>query len=206
MATSRSAWALAMEASHVVLAEGHDQALLVLDLLDVAGDDLHAEGVHVGLGLGLHLVAELLAVGVQLLELDGADDLAHVALQRVGQRDGDAVLAEVQEVLHRDLDALGVGLQTDLRDGVDVHADEVLRRHVAVGLDIDADLLEHQRVLSFEEGQLDAGAADQDLRVLLHARDDIGLVGRSLDVAADEQREDGCGRRSREDIGNAIHT
>ena len=70
-----------LDLAHVVLTERIDQAVLVCDALNVAGDDLNAQCVHVGLRLRLHLIAEFLAVVADFLQRDRTDDLTHVTLQ-----------------------------------------------------------------------------------------------------------------------------
>lgn len=152
-----------LDLAHVVLAQGVDKAVFIGDTLDIAGDDLDTQRVHVGLGLGLHLVAELLTVIADLFQSDGADDLTHVALQGIHDSPVEVVLRHIQEVLHGQLDALRVRHHPHLGHGVHVHADEVLGGNVTLGLDVDGDLADDQLIFIDE---LDRCKPDYAIRLL----------------------------------------
>ena len=53
---------------------------------------------------------------------------------------------------------------------------EILGGDIAVGLDVDTDLLQDQFILFLQEGDLDAGTSDQDLGLSLDTGDDVGFV------------------------------
>ena len=179
-----------LDLAHVVLTKRVDKAVFIGDTLDIAGDDLDAQRVHVGLGLGLHLVAELLTVIADLFQSDGADDLTHVALQGIHDSPVEVVLRHIQEVLHSQLDALRVRHDPHLGHGVHVHADEVLGGNVTLGLDVDGDLADDQLIHPLQEGDLDAGFTDEHLWVLPQAGDDVGHVGGCFHVAHQENEND----------------
>ena len=178
-----------LDLAHVVLTKRVDKAVFIGDTLDIAGDDLDAQRVHVGLGLGLHLVAELLTVIADLFQSDGADDLTHVALQGIHDSPVEVVLRHIQEVLHGQLDALRVCHDPHLGHGVHVHADEVLGGNVALGLDIDGDLADDQLIHPLQEGDLDAGFTDEHLGVLPQAGDDVRHIRRRLYVAKHKNQD-----------------
>ena len=155
-----------LDLTHVVLAQRVDEAVLVGNTLDVAGDDLDAQSIHVGLGLGLHLVTEFLSVVADLLQGNGANDLSHITLQGVHDSAVEVLFRHIQKVLHSQLDALRVGHDPNLGHGVHVHADKVLGGDVALGLDVDGDLTDDQLIHPLQKGDLNTGAADQHLGVL----------------------------------------
>ena len=53
---------------------------------------------------------------------------------------------------------------------------EILGGDIAVGLDVDTDLLQDQFILFLQERDLDTGTSDQDLRFSLNTGDDEGFV------------------------------
>ena len=53
---------------------------------------------------------------------------------------------------------------------------EILGGDIAVGLDVDTDLLQDQFILFLQERDLDAGTSDQDLGLSLDTGDDVGFV------------------------------
>ncbi len=53
---------------------------------------------------------------------------------------------------------------------------EILGGDIAIGLDVDTDLLQDQFILFLQEGDLDAGTSDQDLGLSLDTGDDVGFV------------------------------
>ena len=57
-----------------------DETVFVGHVLDVAGQDLDAQLLHVLAGLHHHLIGEAVSVGVDGLQGQGADDLTHIAL------------------------------------------------------------------------------------------------------------------------------
>ena len=154
-------------------------------MLNVAGDDLDTETLHVFLSLLLNLVTELLSVVAEVLQCDRTDDLSHVTLEGINEGICDLLFLHIEEVLHGELNAFTFAHDPYLCDGVDVYTDEVCCRYIAVGLDVDRDLLDQELVLSLEEGHLEACSTDKDLRVPAETRDDVGLVRRCLNIAAD---------------------
>ena len=172
-----------LDEAGVVRAQVLDEPVLVGDVLDVAGQDFDAQLIHILAGLGHHLVGEGIPVGVDLLEGQGADDLTHIALEGVLQIAGDIVGALVQEVFGGQLDALGVGGDTDLGHGVHVDVDEVAGGDGLLCLDVDGHLAQVQLIHALQEGDADPGPADEHLALLLHAGNDVRLVGRGLDIA-----------------------
>ena len=134
-------------------------------MLNVAGDDLDTQALHVFLSFLLNLVTELLSVVAEVLQCDRTDDLSHVTLKGIYEGICDLLLLHVEEVLHGELYAFTFAHYSYLCDCVDVNTNEVCCRYVTVCLDVDADLLDEELVLSLEEGHLEACSTDQDLRV-----------------------------------------
>ena len=154
-------------------------------MLNVAGDDLNAQTLHVFLSFLLNLVTELLSVVAEVLQCDRTDDLSHVTLEGINEGISDLLLFHIEEVLHGELNAFAFAHYSYLSNCVDVNTDEVCCRYISVCLDIDRDLLDEELVLSLEEGHLESSSTDQDLRVSTKTRDDISFVRRCLYIAAD---------------------
>ena len=176
-----------LDKGSVVRAEILDEPVLVGDVLDVAGQNFNAQLIHVPAGLHHHLVGEGVAVRVDLLERKRADDLAHVALEGILEVFGDVDGLFIQKVLRRELDALRRRGDADLCHRVHVDIDKVVGGDGLLRLDVDGHLAEIELVEPLEEGDLDAGAADQYPALLLDAGDDVGLVGRGFHIAQEQQ-------------------
>ena len=71
---------------------------------------------------------------------------------------------------------ISLGQDSDLSHGVNIYTDEILGGDIAVGLDVDTDLLQDQFILFLQERDLDAGTSDQDLGLSLDTGDDVGFV------------------------------
>ena len=106
-------------------------------MLNVAGDDLDTQALHVFLSLLLNLVTELLSVVAEVLQCDRTDDLSHVTLKGIYEGICDLLLFHVEEVLHGELNAFTFAHNSYLCYCVDVYTDEVCCRYEAVSLDID---------------------------------------------------------------------
>ena len=174
----------------VVRTQVPDKAVFVGDILNVAGQNLNAQLIHILGGLLHHLVREGVPVGVNLLQGQGADDLAHVALKGVLQVHGDIGRPFVQKVLGGQLDALLRGGDADLGHGVHVDIDEVVGRHGLLRLDVHGHLAQIQLIQTLKEGDADTGPANQDLTFFFQAGDDVRLVGRRLHIADHQQNQD----------------
>ena len=142
-----------------------NQAVLVLDVLDVAGEDLNAQLLHVPGGLLHHLVGEGVAVGVDLLQRQGADDLPHVALEGILQVQGDVRALLVQEVLGRQPDALLLRGDAHLGHGVHRHVDKVVGGDGLLGLDVHGHLAQVQLIQPLQKGDADASLPNEDAAV-----------------------------------------
>ena len=176
-----------------------DQAVLVCDILDVAGQDLDAQLIHV-LGRFLHhLIGEGVTVGVDFFQRQCADDLTHVALERVLQVHGDVGCLLVQEVLGCQLDALLGGGNTDLGNSVHIDVDEVVGRHGLLRLDVHRHLAQIQLIQTLKEGDADTGPANQDLTFFFQAGDDVRLIGRCFHITHQEQHNDNYRNDDRRD-------
>lgn len=78
------------------------------------------------------------------------------------------------------LNAFGIGHNPDLRHRVHIHADEVLRGNVPLGFDVNGDLADDELIHTLQERDLHACAADQHLRVLAKAGNNVCYVGGAL--------------------------
>ena len=163
-------------------------------MLDVAGDDLDTQIIHIYLCLLLYLITKGLSVIAKFLKCDGTDDLTHVTLKRIYELGIDLLTSHIEEVLHSELDALFVGPDLNLGNSVDVNADEVCCRNEVTRLDVDRDLLDEQLVFSLKERELQTGFTDQNLRLSLETRNDVCLVRRSLHIARcdNDDKQDNC--------------
>ena len=174
----------------IVHAKVGNEAVLVHNVLDVAGENLNAELLHVTTGLLEHLVRERVAVGVDRAQVKRANDLAHVALQRVLQRVGNLLLGHIEEVALCKQHALGVVGHMHLGDRINLAVDEVIGGNVLVGLDVNRDLLEAETVNTLKERNLKASAANKHARALVQTTNDEGHVGRGLHIAGGYKRND----------------
>ena len=176
--------------------------MLVGDVLNVAAQDFDAKLLHVLAGLGHNLVGKGIAVGVDGLEVEGANDLAHVALEGVLQACGNGRVVHVKEVALGKQHALGVVGNANLGNGINANVDKVVGGNKLVGFDVYRDLLEAKSVDALEKRHLKAGATDEDARLGVHAGYDESLVWRGLDVAREyEQSQEGHGRNNGDEYG-----
>ena len=150
------------DAGGVVGAKVDDEPVVVGDVLDVAGDDLDAELFHILRGFDDNLIGEAVAVGIDRLEGQRADDFAHVALERVLEILCDLGGGKVEEVARGEPDVILVAPDHDFGNGVDVDIDVVVRRDGGLCLDVDGDLPEEERVHALEERDAHAALSDED--------------------------------------------
>ena len=151
--------------------------------MDVAGENFNAQLVHVLAGLLHDLVGEGIPVRIDFLEGQRADDLPHIALEGILKVSGNFLRALVQEVLGRQLDAVRMGRDADLRHGVHIDINKVAGRDGLFGFDVHRHLPQVQLIHTLKEGDAYAGPADEDLAFLFQAGNDVRLIGRGLDVA-----------------------
>ena len=183
----------------VVSTQVTDQTVFIRHVLDIAGQDLNAQLIHVLGRLLHHLIGEGVTVGVDLFQRQCADDLTHVALERVLQVHGDVSCLLVQEVLGCQLDTLLSGGNTDLGNSVHVDVDEVVGRHGLFRLDIHRHLAQIQLIQTLKEGDTDTGPANQDLTLFFQAGDDVRLIGRCFHITHQEQHDDNYRNDDRRD-------
>ena len=95
-------------------------------------------------------------------ERDGADDFAHIALERI--RDGAAEIrfSHIQKVLHGEPDAFRVRLDSDLGNRVHIDADEVVGRDIAFRLDVDGDLPDNELIYTLQKRNSDTRSPNQN--------------------------------------------
>ena len=186
-------FSLLADGPRVVGAEVLDEVLLVGDVLDIARNDAQAEGLHVLLGLVHDFVAELVAVDVDVAQREGADDFAHVALQRVLHLLGDVGTVHVQEVLGGEAHPFDVGDDLDFGHGVDVDIDEVVGGHAAAGLDVGGHLAQEHLVQSLQQRHTQSALTNVDTRLAVESGDDVGHRRRRFDVGnQDDEQYDDC--------------
>ena len=142
-----------------------NQAVFILDVLDVAGEDLNAQLLHVPRGLLHHLVGEGIPVGVDFLQRQRADDLPHVALEGILQIHGDVIAFLVQKVFRRQPDA--VLLWGDAHFGHSVHGyvDEIVGGDGLLRLDVHGHLAQIQLIQPLQKGDADARLPNEDAAV-----------------------------------------
>ena len=184
-----------LDLGRIVGAQILDEAILISDILDVAGDDLNAQLGQI-LGRLIHdLIGEGVTVRVDVLEGQGSHDLTHVALKGIHEIHGNLVSRLIEKVLCGQSNALRGGHDTDLGHCVHAHIDKIVGRHRAVSLDVYAHLTQVQPVHALQEGDAESGSADEHAGLLLHAGDKKGMVGRRLYIAEEEEHDDedgGC--------------
>ena len=147
--------------------------------------DLEAHLLEVRRGVLLHRLGELLAVEHHFFRGHLAHDLAHVALQHLGRLFVDVGRRGVEEVGGGEGELFGVFADLDIDHGVHVDVDEVFVGHLLLRLHVHLDELERDLVEPFEEGDPEAGLADEN--PFLEAADDERLVRRRLAVAHGEE-------------------
>mmetsp|Transcript_19244 Transcript_19244/g.48163 ORF Transcript_19244/g.48163 Transcript_19244/m.48163 type:complete len:350 (+) Transcript_19244:1051-2100(+) len=175
-------------------AEGVQVALVVGEGRDGVGDDLEAHKSDVLRGELSDLVGEGCALAVDLLDGEGAQDGALVALH--GALDGglDLGLGGAEEVLGGEADGVVIAEEAavgglleagdlDLADAEDVDGD-ALEGGGAVGVDLDGAELEGEAVDALEAVEDEGAAADADARVVAAAGDDERGVGADGDDVA----------------------
>ena len=125
--------------------------------------DLEAGRREVALGRVLDGLLELLAVEVQLLDRERADDRAERALEDVLDDRVDLLLLGVEEALGGVPDRLVVGADLERRDALDRDLDALARHRVG---EVDVDLAGRQLELAdlVEQGQDDDALAADDLQ------------------------------------------
>ena len=168
-----------------LLGHGAQHVLRHVDLLDLDGDDLEAEGRGVAVDDGLDALVELVAVGEHLVEIDFAEDGAQRGL---GELRG---LVDVVGDLDDGLDGID-DAQGD--DGVDLEGDVVAGDDVLRG-----DL--HGLLAQGDADDLVDGAEDEDdagaggvVADAAEAEDDGALVLlEDLDGVEDVKEDDGDG-------------
>ena len=178
------------DARGVVGAEVDDESVVVGDVLDIAGDDLNAEFFHVLRGFDDDLIGKAVAVGVDRLKCERADDLAHVALKGVLEILCDLGGGEVEEVARGELHALFVAPDHDFGNGVDVDVDVVVGGDGSLCLDVDGNLPEEEGIHALQEGDAHAALSDEDARGAFESRDDECGRRRCFDVGIDDTDSD----------------
>ena len=140
----------------VLRAQILDQAVFILDVLDVAGEDFNAQLLHVPGGLLHHLVGEGIPVGVDFLQGQGADDFPHVALEGVLQIHGDVVAFLVQKVFRRQPDAVFLWGDAHLGHRVHGYVDEIVGGNGLFCLNVHRHLAQVQLVQPLQKGDAPA--------------------------------------------------
>ena len=135
-------------------------------MLDVAGNNLNTQTIHIHLRLLLHLITEGLTIVTQLLQTDRTDNLTHITLQRIHQCFHNLRFLHIQEILHGKLHTFFIRTDLNFRNCINVNTDEIQCRNIIVRLDIDTDLLDQQFILPLEERKLLACFTNQNLRCL----------------------------------------
>ena len=161
----------------VLRAQILDQAVFILDVLDVAGEDFNAQLLHVPGGLLHHLVGEGIPVGVDFLQGQGADDFPHVALEGVLQIHGDVVAFLVQKVFRRQPDAVFLWGDAHLGHRVHGYVDEIVGGNGLFCLNVHRHLAQVQLVQPLQKGDADARLPNEDAAVFPQARDDVAWSG-----------------------------
>ena len=117
------------------------------------------------------------SVIADFLERDGADDFAHIALERI--RDGAAEIrfSHIQKVLHGELDAFRVRLDSDLGNRVHIDADEVVGRDIAFRLDVDGDLPDNELIYTLQKRNSDTRSPNQNAGPFSYTGNDVATSG-----------------------------
>ena len=177
-----------LDEAGVVRAQVLDEPILIGDVLDIAGEDLNAQLVHVLAGLLHHLVGKGVPVRINLLEGQGADDFTHIALEGVLQFISNIIGLFVQKVFCCLLQRLYIRGNPNLGNRIHIDVDKVIGWHGLLGLDVHRNLSQVEHVQPLQEGDAEPGSPNQDLRLLVQARNDVRLVGRGFDIAGQQQQ------------------
>lgn len=94
----------------------------------------------------------------------------------------------VQEVFCCLLQRLHIWGNTNLSDRIHIDVDKVIGRYRLLSLDVHCNLTQVEHVQPLQEGDAEPGSPNQDLRLLVQARNDVRLVGRGLDIAGQQQQ------------------
>jgi hypothetical protein len=200
---------VALAASRLLLADELHVTRLVADGLDGERVDLQAGRGEVALGRVLDGLLELLAVEVELLDGERADDRAQRALEHVLDDGVDGLLLGLEEPFRRVADGLVVGTDLERRDTL--HRDLDALAGDGVG-EVDVDLPRGELELAdlMDEWQDDHAATAHDLEVAPPVRRPVALTGHdqrlvrpgdlvaTADVADDQDDHDD-GQEDRED-------
>ena len=85
-----------------------------------------------------------------------------------------------------------------------IHVDEIAGGDGLLRLDIHRHLPQVQLIQPLKNGHTDAGPPDEHLALLFEAGDDVGLVGRGLDVTAQNDDEHHCHRHNNVERGENV--
>ena len=171
-------------------AKVYDKSLIICHILDIARQDLDSELLHIRRSLRDNLVRKAVSVSVDCFNGQSTDDLAHIAFERILNIFRDFIRREVEKIPRCKLDAVRIPPDHDLRNGVYIDVDIVIRRHRSLCTDRNTDLSKKQPVCSLQDRNTDTTLPDQDAWSFSKTRDNKGGGRRSLDVADDAEDDD----------------
>ena len=188
VSTSLGDCRILLDLGRVISTQILNQPILVRNILDIAGEDFDAQLIHILLSLLHDLIGEGVSVGIDFLQGQGADDFTHIALEGVLQFISNIIGLFVQEVFCCLLQRLYIRGNPNLGNRIHIDVDKVIGWHGLLGLDVHRNLSQVEHVQPLQEGDAEPGSPNQDLRLLVQARNDVRLVGRGFDIAGQQQQ------------------
>ena len=146
---------------HIVDSHVFDGAGVVFEILDVEVHHLDFQLFHVRYDVFGDFFGDALAVLHHFFQSDGAHDLAHVALEHLGDQADELVLPLAEERFRRAVDEFGIGGNFDVRHAVHVDVDEFVGGDGFRSLDIHLHDAEGKFIHPLEEQKVPARFTDQ---------------------------------------------